>query len=57
MYGRGLIYPCMCDEAGRAGVRLELPSCHDHVVVGLPRYALMVRAPAPRRRIEVAAYA
>ena len=44
-------------EVVRAGVRLELPFCHVHVVVGRPRYALMVWAPAPRRRIGVAAYA
>ena len=40
-----------------AGVWLQLTFCHGHVVVGRPRYALMVRAPAPRRRIEVAVYA
>ena len=44
-------------EVIRAGVRLELLFCHDHVVVGRLRYALMVRAPVPRRQIEVAAYA
>ena len=40
-----------------AGVRLELPFCPGHVVVGQPRYALMVRAPVPRPRIEVVVYA
>ena len=40
-----------------AGVRLELPFGPGHVVVGQPRYALMVRGPVPRRRIEVEVYA
>ena len=40
-----------------AGVRLELSFYPDHVVVGQPRYALMVRDQVPRRRIEVAVYA
>ena len=40
-----------------AGVRLELPLCPGHVVVGQLHYALMVRAPAPRHQTEVAIYA
>ena len=40
-----------------AGVRLELSFCPSHVVVSQPRYALMVRGPVPRRRIEVEVYA
>ena len=44
-------------EVVRAGVRPELPLCPGRVVVGQPHYALVGRAPAPRRRIGVAAYA
>ena len=40
-----------------AGFRLEYPFCPCHVVVGQPRYALMVRAQVPHRRIEVVVYA
>ena len=44
----------------QAGVRLELPLCSGHVVVGQvrqPCYARVVWAPAPHHRIGVAAYA
>ena len=54
MYGRGLIYPYLCDEAGRAGVRHELSFCPDHVVVSQPHRTMMVRAPVPHHRTEVA---
>ena len=54
MHGHGLIYLYLCDEAGRAGVRLELPLYPDHVVVGQPHCAMMVWALMPRRRTEVA---
>ena len=67
MYGRGLIYLCLCDEAGWAGVRLELPlypdhevvgppHCPDRVVFGRPHYAREELAPAPLRRTEVAIF-
>ena len=52
-----LLCLCFYGEVVWAGVRLELPFCPGHVVVGQPRYALMVRAPVPRHRIEVAVYA
>ena len=59
--GRTYIPELLClyfyGEVVRAGVRLGLPFCHSHVVVGRPRYVLMVRAPVPRHRIEVADYA
>ena len=50
---------CLCpySEIVWAGVRLELPFCPGHVVVGQPHYVLMVWAQVPRRRIEVAVYA
>ena len=53
-----LLFLCFYSEVVRAGVWLELPFCPGHVVVGQvrqPRYALMVRALVPHRRIEVAA--
>ena len=40
-------------EVVRAGVRLGLLLCLDHVVVGQPYCALMVRALTPRHQIEV----
>ena len=55
-----LLFLCFYSEVVRAGVWLELPFCPDHVVVGRarqPRYAWVVWAPAPHRRIRVAAYA
>ena len=54
MYGRGLIYLYLCDEAGRAGVRRELPFCPDHVVVGRPHCTMEVCIPAPPRQTKVA---
>ena len=54
MYVPELFYLCLYGEVGRAGVRLELPLCPDHVVVGQPHCAMMVRAPAPHHRTEVA---
>ena len=42
MYERELIYLCLCNEAGRAGIRLELPLCPGHVVVGQPHCAMVV---------------
>ena len=54
MYGRGLIYPYLCNEAGRAGVRCELPFYPDHVVVGQPHCAMVVCALVPRHRTKVA---
>ena len=53
MYGRGLIYLYLCDEAGQAGVRRELPFCPDHVVVGQPHWTMVVCIPAPPRQTEV----
>ena len=49
-----LFYLCLYNEAGRAGVRLELPLYPNHVVVGQPHCVMMVRAPAPHHRTEVA---
>ena len=49
MYIPELLCLYLYGEVVRAGVRLELPFCPGHVVVGQPRYALMVRAPVPRR--------
>ena len=48
-----LFYLCLYGEVVWAGVRLELPICPGHVVVDQPHYALMVRPPVPRHRIEV----
>ena len=56
----GAVVPLPLREVVRAGVRLALPLCHDHVVVGQvcqQRHALAVWAPAPHRRIGVAACA
>ena len=55
-----LFFLCLYGEVVRAGIWLELPFCPGHVVVGRvrqPRYARVVWAPAPLRRIGVAAYA
>ena len=55
-----LLFLCFYGEVVRAGVQLELTFYPSHVVVGQvrqPRYARVVRAPVPRRRIGVAAYA
>ena len=54
MYDLELFFPCLYDKAGRAGVRLELPLYPDRVVVGQPHCAMLVRAPVPRHRTEVA---
>ena len=54
MYGRGLIYLYLSDEAGWAGFRHELPFCPDHVVVSRPYCAMVVCTPVPPRRTEVA---
>ena len=57
MYFPELLCLYLYGEVVWAGVRLELLFCLGHMVVGQPRYALMVRAIVPCRRIEVAAYA
>ena len=57
MYVRGRIYPCLSDEAGRAGVRHELPFCPDHAVVGQPHCMMVVYILALPRQTEVAIYA
>ena len=49
-----LFYLCLYGEVGQAGVRLELLLYPDHVLVGQPHCAMMVRAPTPRHRTEVA---
>ena len=54
MYGRGLIYLYLCDEAGRANVQRDLPFCPDHVVVGQPCCTMVVWIPAPPHQTEVA---
>ena len=41
-------------EAVPAGVQAELPFYLGHAMVGQPHYTLVVPAPAPRHRIEVA---
>ena len=59
--GRSYIPELLClyffGEVVRAGVWLKLLFFHGHMVASWPRYVLMVWAPAPRRRIGVAAYA
>ena len=54
MYVPELFYLCLYGEVGQAGVHLELPLYPDHVVVGQPHCAMMVRALAPRHRTKVA---
>ena len=54
MYMPELFYPCLYTEVVRAAVRLELPLCPDHMVVGQPHCVLTAWAPTPRHRIEVA---
>ena len=54
MYDHELIYLCLCDEAGQAGVRLELLLYPDHVVAGRLHCAMVVCVPAPHRRTKVA---
>ena len=54
MYIPELFNLCIYSEVVRAGPRLELPLCPDHVVVDPPHYALMVWAQVPRHRVEVA---
>ena len=54
MYGRGLIYLCLSDEAGRAVVRHELSFCPDHVVVGQPHYMMEVCILTPPRQTKIA---
>ena len=49
MYDHELIYLCLCDEAGRAGVHLEFPICPVHVVVSQLHCAMVVCVPPPRR--------
>ena len=49
-----LLCLCFYGEVVRAGVRLELPLCPGHVVVGQPHYVLIGRALVPRHRIGVA---
>ena len=44
---------CLYGEVVRAGVRLGLPLCPDHVVVSQLPCALMAWARTPRHRIEV----
>ena len=44
---------CLYGEVVQVGVRLGLPLCPDHVVVGQPHCALMARAPMPCHQIEV----
>ena len=53
MYDPELLCLCPYHEVVRAGVRLELPLCPGHVVVGQPHYALVGRAPTPLRRIGI----
>ena len=53
MYDPELFYLCLYGEVGRASVRLGLPLCPDHVVVGQTHCALMAQAPMPRHRIKV----
>ena len=57
MYIPGLLCLYLYGEVVWAGVRLEFLFCPGHVVVGQPRYVLMVWAQVPRRQIEVAVYA
>ena len=52
MYNPEPLYLCFYGEVGRAGVCLELLLYPDCVVVGQPHCAMMVCAPAPRRRTE-----
>lgn len=47
MYDIELFCLCLYDEAGLAGVWLELPLYPDHVVVGQPHCVMMVYALAP----------
>ena len=54
MYGCGLIYLYLSDEAGWAGVWHELPFCPERMMVGRPYCAMMVCTPAPPRQTEVA---
>ena len=54
MYGRGLIYLYLWDEAGRAGVRRELQFCPDQMVVGQPHCTMVVCIPVPPCQTEVA---
>ena len=42
MYDHGLIYLCVCADAGLADVRRELLFCLDHVVVGQPHCRMEV---------------
>ena len=53
MYGRGLIYLYLCSDAGRVGVRREMPFCPDHVVVDQPHCMMLVRDLAPHHRTKV----
>ena len=57
MYVPELLCLYLYGEVVWASVRLELQFCPGHVMVGQPCYALMVRGPVPRRRMEVEVYA
>ena len=57
MYDPELFYLCLYGEVEQAGVRLELPPCPDHIVVGQPHCAMMVWAPMPHHRTKVEIYA
>ena len=54
MYGRGRIYLCMSDEAGRAGVQHGLLFCPGHAVAGQPHCMTVLYTPAPPHRTKVA---
>ena len=54
VYVPELLYPYLYGEVVWAGVRLELPFCPGHEMVGQPHYVLMVRAREPRHQIGVA---
>ena len=54
MYNRELFYLCLYGEVERAGGRLGLPLCLDHVVVGQPHCTMVVCIPAPPRQTKVA---
>ena len=54
------LFLCFYGEVVQAGVQLGLPLCPSHMVVSRVRqlhYVRVVWAPAPHRRIGVAAYA
>ena len=58
MYSPQLLFPCLVGEGVRAGVRLDVPFCPVHVVVGSvdqPDCILTVLAQRPRHRIVAVA--